>query len=51
MERTANALTKVDRMRKTLHHQEADRVPGPAYFFGDGIDVDVCHCFALAMGP
>lgn len=38
MERTANALTKVDRMRKTLHHQEADRVPVSDFFWGSFIE-------------
>ena len=34
MERTANCLAKVERMRKTLNHQEADRVPVSDFFWG-----------------
>ncbi len=34
MERTANCLAKVERMRKTLKHQEADRVPVSDFFWG-----------------
>jgi uroporphyrinogen decarboxylase len=33
-ERTANCLAKVDRMNKTLQHQEADRVPISDFFWG-----------------
>lgn len=38
MERTANALAKVDRMRKTLSHQEADRVPVSDFFWGSFLE-------------
>lgn len=34
MQRTANCLAKVARMRKTLRHQEADRVPISDFFWG-----------------
>lgn len=34
MERTANCLVKLDRMNKTLRHQEADRVPISDFFWG-----------------
>ena len=34
MERTANCKTKLDRMNKTLHHQEPDRVPISDFFWG-----------------
>jgi hypothetical protein len=34
MERTATCLAKLDRMNKTLHHQEADRVPISDFFWG-----------------
>ena len=34
MERTANCLAKLDRMNKTLRHQEADRVPISDFFWG-----------------
>jgi hypothetical protein len=33
MERTANCLKKLDRMKKTLGHQEADRVPVSDFFW------------------
>jgi uroporphyrinogen decarboxylase len=33
-DRTANCLAKVDRMNKTLRHQEADRVPISDFFWG-----------------
>ena len=33
-ERTANCLAKLDRMNKTLRHQEADRVPISDFFWG-----------------
>ena len=32
--RTANCLAKVDRMNKTLRHEEADRVPVSDFFWG-----------------
>jgi len=35
MERTANCLAKLDRMNKTLHHEEADRVPVSDFFWGN----------------
>jgi hypothetical protein len=38
MERTANALAKVDRMRKALRHQEADRVPVSDFFWGSFLE-------------
>jgi uroporphyrinogen decarboxylase len=34
MERTANCLAKLNRMNKSLHHQEADRVPISDFFWG-----------------
>jgi len=34
MNRTANCLAKLDRMKKALHHQEADRVPISDFFWG-----------------
>ena len=34
MERSTNCLSKLDRMRKTLRHQEADRVPVSDFFWG-----------------
>lgn len=34
MERSANCLAKLDRMNKTLRHQEADRVPVSDFFWG-----------------
>ena len=34
MERTANALAKVDRMNKALRHEEGDRVPVSDFFWG-----------------
>ena len=33
MERTANCLAKLERMNKTLHHEEADRVPVSDFFW------------------
>jgi uroporphyrinogen decarboxylase len=33
-QRTANCLAKLDRMNKTLRHQEADRVPISDFFWG-----------------
>ena len=33
MQRTPNCLAKLDRMNKTLHHQEADRVPISDFFW------------------
>jgi hypothetical protein len=38
MERSANALAKVDRMHKTLRHQEADRVPVSDFFWGSFVE-------------
>jgi hypothetical protein len=38
MERTPNALAKVDRMHKTLRHQEADRVPVSDFFWGSFVE-------------
>src|ERR1035437_7491447 len=34
MKRSTNCLSKLDRMRKTLLHQEADRVPVSDFFWG-----------------
>ena len=34
MKRSTNCLNKVDRMRKALRHQEADRVPVSDFFWG-----------------
>ncbi len=38
MERSANALAKVDRMHKTLRHEEADRVPVSDFFWGSFVE-------------
>ncbi|RME80254.1 MAG: hypothetical protein D6775_16685 [Caldilineae bacterium] len=38
MERTANALAKVERMRKALNHEEGDRVPISDFFWGSFIE-------------
>jgi hypothetical protein len=38
MERTANCLAKLDRMNKTLRHEEADRVPVSDFFWGSFIE-------------
>ena len=38
MERTANCLAKLDRINKTLHHQEADRVPISDFFWGSFLE-------------
>jgi uroporphyrinogen decarboxylase len=38
MQRTANCLAKLDRMNKTLRHQEADRVPVSDFFWGSFLD-------------
>ena len=38
MERTANCLAKVDRMNKTLRHEEADRVPISDFYWGSFIE-------------
>ena len=34
MERTANCKAKLERMNKTLRHQEPDRVPISDFFWG-----------------
>ncbi len=34
MQRTANCLAKLDRIRKTLRHEESDRVPVSDFFWG-----------------
>ena len=34
LERTANCLAKLDRMNKTLRHEEADRIPVSDFFWG-----------------
>jgi hypothetical protein len=34
MQRTANCLTKLGRIKKTLRHEEADRVPISDFFWG-----------------
>jgi len=38
MERSAKALAKLDRMDRTLHHREADRVPVSDFFWGSFLD-------------
>ena len=38
MERTANCLAKVERMNKTLRHEEADRVPISDFFWGSFLE-------------
>ena len=38
MERTANGLAKLDRMNKTLCHEEADRVPISDFFWGSFLE-------------
>ncbi len=38
MERTENCLKKLDRMNKTLRHQQADRVPISDFFWGSFIN-------------
>jgi hypothetical protein len=38
MERTANCLIKLDRMNKTLRHEEADRVPVSDLFWGSFLE-------------
>jgi uroporphyrinogen decarboxylase len=38
MERTPNCLAKLDRMNKTLRHQEADRVPISDFFWGSFLE-------------
>jgi len=38
MERTPNCLAKLERMTKTLHHQEADRVPISDFFWGSFLE-------------
>ncbi|MGD1010029.1 MAG: uroporphyrinogen decarboxylase family protein [Candidatus Aminicenantales bacterium] len=38
MERTAGCLAKLDRMMKTLHHREADRVPVSDFFWGSFLE-------------
>lgn len=38
MERTANCLTKLDRMNRTLRHEEADRVPISDFFWGSFVN-------------
>lgn len=38
MERTANCLKKLDRMNKTLRHEEADRVPVSDFFWGSFVE-------------
>ena len=38
MERTVNCLEKLDRINKTLHHQEADRVPISDFFWGSFLE-------------
>src|ERR1039458_202987 len=34
MNRTDNCIAKLERMKKALHHQEADRVPISDFFWG-----------------
>ncbi|MGZ5486914.1 MAG: uroporphyrinogen decarboxylase family protein [Candidatus Aminicenantales bacterium] len=38
MERSANCLAKLDRMDRTLHHREADRVPVSDFFWGSFLE-------------
>ena len=38
MERTPNCLLKLDRMNKTLRHEEADRVPISDFFWGSFLE-------------
>ncbi len=38
MERTPNCLVKLDRMNKTLRHEEADRVPISDFFWGSFLE-------------
>jgi hypothetical protein len=38
MNRSANCLAKLDRMNKTLRHQEADRVPLSDFFWGSFLE-------------
>ena len=38
MERTANCLKKLERMNKTLHHKEPDRIPISDFFWGGFIE-------------
>ena len=38
LERTENCLKKLDRMNKTLRHEEADRIPVSDFFWGQFID-------------
>ncbi len=38
MERTANCLKKLERMDKTLHHKEPDRIPISDFFWGGFIE-------------
>jgi uroporphyrinogen decarboxylase len=38
MERTANCLAKLNRMNKTLYHQEADRVPTSDFYWGSFLE-------------
>ena len=38
MERSANCLRKLERMNKTLRHEEADRVPVSDFFWGSFLE-------------
>jgi len=38
MERTSNCIRKLERMNKTLRHEEADRVPVSDFFWGSFLD-------------
>jgi len=38
MERSANCLAKLERMNKTLRHEEADRVPVSDFFWGSFVE-------------
>ncbi len=38
MERTANCLAKLDRMNKSLRHEEPDRVPVSDFFWGSFVE-------------
>jgi hypothetical protein len=58
MQRTANCLAKLERMKKTLRHEEADRVPISDFFWGSFLsrwheeldlapDTDIYHYYDL----
>ena len=50
MERTANCLAKLDRMNKTLRHEEPDRVPVSDFFWGSFCFIhSSCKCVAYGQ--